>query len=60
MKNKFADIQNTPANIDSTGADWRIKGFSFPSRTIRLGTSFSGIGAIEYAFKRLGINKKDH
>lgn len=56
MKNKYADIQNTPANIDPTGADWRIKEFSFPSRTIMLGTSFSGIGAIEYALKRLGIN----
>ena len=58
MKNKFANIQNTPANIDPTGADWRIKEFSFPSRTIRLGTSFSGIGAIEYAFKRLGIKNE--
>lgn len=58
MKNKFANIQNTPANIDPTGADWRIKEFSFPSRTIRLGTSFSGIGAIEYAFKKLGIKNE--
>lgn len=55
MKNKFADIQNTLANIDHTDMDWRVKEFSFPNRVIRLGTSFSGIGAIEYALKRLGL-----
>lgn len=55
MKNKFADIQNTIANIDQTGIDWPSKEFSFPNRTIRLGTSFSGIGAIEHAFMRLGL-----
>lgn len=55
MKNKFADIQNTIANIDQTGTDWRKKEFSFPNRTIRLGTSFSGIGAIEHALMRLGL-----
>ena len=54
MKNKFQDIQNTKANID-TLSDWREKTFSHPERTIRLGTSFSGIGAIEQAFKRLGL-----
>ena len=26
-----------------------------PERVVRLATSFSGIGAIEYAFKRLGL-----
>ena len=30
--------------------------FLFPERKIRLATSFSGIGAIEQAFKRLGLN----
>ena len=30
--------------------------FSHPERTIRLATSFSGIGAIEHAFHRLGLN----
>lgn len=34
------------------------KKFSHPERTIRLATSFSGIGAIEYALKRLGLNTK--
>lgn len=55
MENKFQDIQNTKANIDNSGIDWRNKEFVHPERTIRLGTSFSGIGAIEHALKRLGI-----
>lgn len=54
MKNKFENIQNTKANIDESG-DWRVKEFSNPECTIRLGTSFSGIGAIEQALKRLGL-----
>ena len=57
MKNKYQDIQNTNANIDSK-TDWQSKLFSHPDRTIRLGTSFSGIGAIEHAFQRLGLNYK--
>lgn len=56
MKNKYENIQNTPANLDNSGSDWRVMPFSHPERTIRLGTSFSGIGAIEHAFKRLGLN----
>lgn len=35
--------------------DWRIKEFSNPNCKIRLGTLFSGIGAIEYAFRRLDL-----
>lgn len=55
MINKYSDIQNTRNNID-TVKDWRTLEFSHPERTIRLGTSFSGIGAIEQAFHRLGLN----
>lgn len=55
MKNKYESIQNTSANIDDSGVDWRSLTFSHPERTIRLGTSFSGIGAIEHAFLRLGL-----
>ena len=47
-------IQNTPLNIDHK-TDWRKKEFSHPERTIRLATAFSGIGAIEHAFQRLGL-----
>jgi DNA (cytosine-5)-methyltransferase 1 len=56
MKNKYQDIQNTKANIDNSGVNWQVKSFSHPERTIRLGTSFSGIGAIEHSFRRLGLN----
>lgn len=35
--------------------DWREKEFSNPQATINVGTMFSGIGAIEYAFKRLHL-----
>lgn len=58
MINKYADIQNTKANIDDTGFDWRKAKFSHPERTIRLATSFSGIGAIEHAFDRLGLKRE--
>ena len=55
---EIANIQNTPMNIDTTGTSWVDKDFSHPERIIRLATSFSGIGAIEYAMKRLGLNTK--
>lgn len=35
---------------------WIDKPFKHPERTTRIATLFSGIGAIEYAFKRLNIN----
>ena len=54
MKNKFEDIQNTTANI-ATNSDWQSNKLSNPDRTLRVGTSFSGIGAIEHALHRLGI-----
>ena len=41
--------------IDNT-TDWVSKKFRYPKRKIHLATTFSGIGAIEYAFKRLGLN----
>jgi len=36
--------------------DWRLKEFSNPTAEIRIGTLFSGIGAIEHAFRRLNLN----
>lgn len=56
MNNKYADIQNTPSNIDSNGECWINKHLSNPHAKIRLGTSFSGIGAVEHALKRMGVN----
>ena len=50
------NIQNTQDNLDLQGDSWVDREFSHPTRTIRLATSFSGIGAIEYAFKRLNLN----
>lgn len=41
--------------FEHTSMDWRYKEFSHPERTVRLATCFSGIGAIEQAFKRLKI-----
>jgi DNA (cytosine-5)-methyltransferase 1 len=55
---KNNNIQNTPQNIDTEGPSWVHREFQYPNRTIRIATSFSGIGAIEYAFKRLGLNSK--
>jgi DNA (cytosine-5)-methyltransferase 1 len=40
----------------SKGKSWKELEFSHPERTIRLGTMFSGIGAIEHAFQRLNLN----
>ena len=51
-------IQNSAENIDTIGVPWTDRSFAFPKRTIRIGTCFSGVGAIEYAFKRLGLNCK--
>nr|WP_308570942.1 DNA cytosine methyltransferase [uncultured Prevotella sp.] len=55
MRNRYENIQNTIANIDDSGKDWRTFEFSHPERVIRLATSFSGIGAIEHSFHRLGL-----
>ena len=58
MKNKYASIQNTKENLDLSGLSWQDKPFAYPERTIRLGTSFSGIGAIEHALQRLGLHTR--
>ena len=47
--------QNSQNNIDWEHPNWKDKAFRFPNRVIRIGTTFSGIGAIEYAFRRLGL-----
>lgn len=39
----------------SNSQDWTKKEFKYPQNKIRLATMFSGIGAIEYALKRLKI-----
>lgn len=37
-------------------SSWKDREFQYPNRVIRLGTLFSGIGAIEHAFQRLKLN----
>lgn len=51
--NTFANSLFLPTELF---IDWRDLEFSHPERKIRLATSFSGIGAIEHAFQRLGLN----
>lgn len=58
MNSKLKMIQNTPANLDAGQPVWTQRIFKYPNRTIRLATSFSGIGAIEHAFQRLGLSTK--
>lgn len=50
--------QNTEDNLDLTGPSWVDRDFKHPERVIHIGTCFSGVGAIEYAFKRLGLKTK--
>jgi DNA (cytosine-5)-methyltransferase 1 len=45
-------LKETPI---SEGPSWKDLPFSHPERMIRLATAFSGIGAIEHAFQRLGL-----
>lgn len=42
-------------DIDVLGIPWQNRKFKYPKQTIRIATTFSGIGAIEYAFNRLGL-----
>ncbi len=45
-----------PELHDDKVDSWTNKNFINPNATIRLGTMFSGIGAIEYALQRLNLN----
>lgn len=57
MANKKPTISNNSHGLFEN-IDWRIKEFSNPNGVVRIGTSFSGIGAIEHAFAKLGIRHK--
>src|SRR5690606_1727620 len=50
-----ADMLADP-NLFEEEEDWRLKEFTSPNVHIRIGTLFSGIGAIEHAFQRLGLS----
>ena len=49
---KEKELLQTPI---SEGVSWKDLKFSHPERTVRIGTVFSGIGAVEHAFQRLGL-----
>jgi DNA (cytosine-5)-methyltransferase 1 len=49
---EYKEIEETPI---SEGENWKDLEFSHPENIIRLATVFSGIGAIEHAFQRLGL-----
>lgn len=50
-------IYNKASDADLFGDnDWRLKEFSNPNAEIRIGTLFSGIGAVEHALNRLKLN----
>lgn len=49
---EYKEIKETPISEDIC---WKDLEFSHPEYTVRLGTLFSGIGAIEHAFQRLGL-----
>lgn len=48
-------LQSDMNLFSGSGTSWKDKAFSHPERTVRLATCFSGIGAIEQAFKRLKL-----
>ena len=48
-------IQNTPQNIDWEGTPWMERKPSHPERIITIGSSCSGIGAMEHAIEGLGL-----
>ena len=50
------DEKEIPQTPLSDGTSWKELTFSKPERKIRIGTLFSGIGAIEHAFQRLNLN----
>lgn len=52
---EFRKLEQSPI---SDGPLWKDLEFSFPDREIRIGTLFSGIGAIEHAFQRLKLKHR--
>jgi DNA (cytosine-5)-methyltransferase 1 len=49
-------LEEPQSALFSDVLDWRSKEFSKPNAEIRIGSLFSGIGAIEYALGRLNLN----
>ena len=56
VKEKTHAVDDCPILPEELSSEcWKNKEFEFPNNTIRLGTIFSGIGAIEHAFQRLKL-----
>ena len=49
---KFPEL----TSVDSDLPKWVNSKFKYPKQKIRIGTLFSGIGAVEHALERLGLN----
>jgi len=49
-------VTKAQEELQTVASDWRDKEFSAPNAEIRIGTLFSGIGAIEHSLKRLKLN----
>ena len=49
-------LKHPKSNTGFSNTDWREKKFSKPRAKIKLGSIFSGIGAVEQALKRLKLN----
>lgn len=60
VKKKSKDIEYADdlEQEELSSEDWKEKNFFALENTVRLGTIFSGIGAIEHAFKRLKLMHK--
>ena len=59
VKARSAAIENTQfVPEELSNVQWKDLEFSNPDAMIRIGTVFSGIGAIEHAFQRLRLNHK--
>ena len=59
IKNRTENLEYKELIPEKIADDkYKEKSFKFPNNTIRLGTLFSGIGAIEHAFERLNLNCK--
>lgn len=48
-------VMDRKGQFDTDGMCWTDREFSHPERTIRIASTFSGIGAPEMALKRLGL-----
>lgn len=56
--NTDSNQKNSNRKLNKQKIHWLNKAFKYPNAKIRLATMFSGIGAIEFALKRLNISNE--